>query len=148
MRAHIIATTAKHALIIYSQAGKSLMLQIWDSTPLLQARDAWKEWAIKFSVVIQNTKNKILEVADFRGLYQTLVNVFSKKCNSTVFYWIRIIRVFVGTKRDLYFGCSGLIIGIAIGLVIGIYIKRNEQVVRYMQAVQCLNYLGIEVKSL
>lgn len=53
--------------------------------------------------------------------------------------------VFVGTKRDIYFGCSGLIIGIAIGLAIGISIKRSEHVVRYMQAVQCPNYVGAEV---
>lgn len=45
----------------------------------------------------------------------------------------------------MYFGCSGLIIGIAIGLAVGICIKRREQVVRYMQAVQCLNYSGVEV---
>lgn len=51
----------------------------------------------------------------------------------------------LGTKRDMYFGCSGLMIGIVIGLAIGVSIKKREQVVRYMRAVQCLNYFGIEV---
>lgn len=45
----------------------------------------------------------------------------------------------------MYFGCSGLIIGIALGLAIGFSIKKKEKVVRFMRAVQCLNYFGIEV---
>lgn len=59
-----------------------------------------------------------------------------------IFYYPLVL----GTKRDLYFGCSGLIVGIVIGVAIGISVKKREQAVRYMQAIQCSNYLGIEVQ--
>lgn len=82
VQAEIMVTKVKDAFIIYSQAGKSLILRVWGSTPCLQTRDICKEVTIKLSLLIENTKIKILEVADFRSLYYTLLNVFSKKCNS------------------------------------------------------------------
>lgn len=83
VRSEIIATKVKDAFIIYAQTGKAVILRIWDSTSCLQARDIWKEVTIKFSILTERTKIKILEVADIRGLYHTLLNVFSKKCNNS-----------------------------------------------------------------
>lgn len=113
---------------------------------MLQLKNACKEGITKFAILVETGKVKILEVADLRGLYQTLLNLLSKKCKSLVSYFLFWNNFsFVGTKRDIYFGSSGIIVGIAIGIAIGISIKKKEQVVRYMQAIQCFNYLGIEV---
>ncbi|XP_074037321.1 reticulon-4-interacting protein 1, mitochondrial isoform X2 [Leptinotarsa decemlineata] len=51
---------------------------------------------------------------------------------------------FQGTTRDICFACSGLLIGGIIGLTIGVNLRKRQPVLRYMQAIQCSNYLGPE----
>lgn len=76
--------------IVYSQVGKSFILKIWDSAPVLQVRDIWTEGVIKLSVITESAKVKILNVADIKGFYQALLNVFSKKCKNILpFYVVR-----------------------------------------------------------
>lgn len=73
-------------LVVYSQAGKSFIFRIWDSAPVLQIRDLWKEGVVKLTVFVEATKVKILNAADLRGVYQALLNVFSKKCKTILYY--------------------------------------------------------------
>lgn len=46
------------------------------------------------------------------------------------------------------FGCVGFIIGGIVGVGIGMALRRYEPARRYMQAVQCLNYMGVEVSAI
>lgn len=147
VHADIVATKAKDILVIYTQAGKSILLRIWDSTPFLLAKDVWREGATKLITLVQATRIKILDIIDLKGIYYNLLDLISKKCKCKKFLKkTSVIHFVLGTKRDVYFGCSGLLVGVFLGVAIGLSIKRREQFVRYMQAVQSCNYLGLEVE--
>lgn len=82
MRAEIITTKAKDVLVVYTQAGKAFLLNLWESGTALQVKNFCKEGAVKFSVLIEKFKSKISDFADIKGFYYALVNVFSKKCKN------------------------------------------------------------------
>lgn len=54
---------------------------------------------------------------------------------------------FLGSKRDICFMTAGFICGGIVGVFFALSIKNKDSFVRYMQAVQCTNYLGIEVSG-
>lgn len=56
--------------------------------------------------------------------------------------------IFVGTRQNLYFGCAGFLLGGLIGFGIGIAMYKQQSYVRYMQAIQCIDYQGPNVCSI
>lgn len=42
----------------------------------------------------------------------------------------------LGTRRDVFFGCTGLLVGGVIGFSVGIAIRKHQPLLRYMQAIQ------------
>lgn len=43
------------------------------------------------------------------------------------------------------YGLAGFVIGATLGIVIGLSCHKKEKINRYMQAIQCRYYAGIEV---
>ncbi|KAJ8975536.1 hypothetical protein NQ317_003878, partial [Molorchus minor] len=125
VQANVVATKTKDALVLYSQQAKELTLRLWNSTNTEELK-----------VYLRELSNRILNNAkDFRTFviyYVNPQNIFQSAA-----------RVF-GTKRDIYFGCAGLIIGVVIGISIGLAVRKKEPILRYMQAIQCNHYLGCE----
>lgn len=82
-----------------------------------------------------------------KSVYESFVKTLGKQCIIWFFCcsvpWLPV--VILGTKQNVCFGCVGLIIGGAVGIAIGMSLRRYDPFRRYMQAVQCLSYLGIEV---
>lgn len=75
--------------------------------------------------------------------------MFWQKC----MYWFTVNNItlqfglfIVGSKRDVCFLCAGFICGTIAGAVLFVSVKKKNTVIRYMQAVQCINYLGVEVQ--
>ncbi|EFA07672.2 Reticulon-4-interacting protein 1, mitochondrial-like Protein [Tribolium castaneum] len=124
----LAAIHSKEILHQYSQQSKTALLQAWNSSYTQQAKASLRELWQYFVDLGERVQTNLLEHLDPEKLYYNLVKVLWKK-------W---------TKRDFCFLCAGFICGSIVGVVFAISIKKKESVIRYMQAVQCTNYLGIE----
>ncbi|KAJ8925282.1 hypothetical protein NQ315_009110 [Exocentrus adspersus] len=128
LQAELAASKTKEAIVLYSQQSKLLANQLWNCTAIEQLRNNITEFYFKIISAAKNIRVQVINVIDPRQIFENLVRVFGKK-------W---------TKRDIYFGCAGFIIGGIIGLGIGLLLQKKAVVPRYMQAIQCNHYLGAE----
>ncbi|KAJ8948122.1 hypothetical protein NQ318_008475 [Aromia moschata] len=128
LQAQLTASKTKDVLVFYSQQTKQLFAQFLNSKKAEQLKTFLKEVSDKVLIKARDVQGVIIYHANPQQIYRSIIRVFGKK-------W---------TKRDIYFGCAGLFIGIVIGISIGLAVRKKEPVVRYMQAVQCNQYLGCE----
>ncbi|XP_044265444.1 reticulon-4-interacting protein 1, mitochondrial-like [Tribolium madens] len=124
----LAAIHSKEVFHQYSQQSKTAILQAWNSSYTQQAKAGLRELWQYFVNLGDRVQTNLLEHLDPEKLYYNLVKVFWKK-------W---------TKRDFCFLCAGFICGSIVGVVFAMSIKKKGPIIRYMQAVQCTNYLGIE----
>ncbi|XP_063918806.1 reticulon-4-interacting protein 1, mitochondrial-like [Zophobas morio] len=124
----LAASQSKDLFQQYSEQSKSAALQVWNSSYSEQVKNSihalW-DYVVNLSVKAQQ---QLWQHLDPQKLYYSLAQVFWKK-------W---------TKRDVCFLCAGFVCGSAAGMIFALTIKKKESIVRYMQAIQCTNYLGIE----
>nr|CAI5828998.1 unnamed protein product [Callosobruchus analis] len=128
IQASIVASKAKDAFVLYVEKGRVIVLQLWHNAALEEIKQKLSESILKVINTAKEIKNNLLYYADPQEMYLALLSVFGKE-------W---------TRRDLFFACAGLLIGGSLGLMIGLSCRRTEPFVRYMQAIQCTNYLGTQ----
>ncbi|KAJ8931594.1 hypothetical protein NQ314_015456 [Rhamnusium bicolor] len=129
LQTELAATKTKDVLILYSQQCKLLVLKLWNSITAEQLKNNLKENGFKLISVAKDFYDRvIIYIASPRHLLQNLLREFGKK-------W---------TKRDIYFGCAGFLIGGIIGLTLGLALRKKDPILRYMQAIQSNEHLGTE----
>nr|CAH7720843.1 unnamed protein product [Callosobruchus chinensis] len=128
IQASIVASKAKDVFVLYVEKGRVVLLQIWQNAALEEIKQKLSESILKIINTAKEIKSNLLYYADPQEMYLALLSVFGKE-------W---------TRRDLFFACAGLLIGGSLGLMIGLSYRRTEPFVRYMQAIQCTNYLGTQ----
>ncbi|KAG5888342.1 hypothetical protein JTB14_014571 [Gonioctena quinquepunctata] len=127
VKTHLAFAKIKDILILLTERGNLLVLEVWNNPTLEDAKANMKSAALKLITSAKEMKSKMISYANPRQIYIAFVNIIGKK-------W---------TTRDICFACSGLMVGGLIGLSIGLTIRRKEAVLRYMKAIQCNNYLGV-----
>ncbi|VEN53884.1 unnamed protein product [Callosobruchus maculatus] len=128
IQASIVANKAKDVFVLYVEKGRAVLLQLWHNDAFEEIKHKLSESILKIISTAKEIKSHILYYADPQEMYLALLSVFGKE-------W---------TRRDLFFACAGLLIGGSLGLMIGLSYRRTEPFVRYMQAIQCTNYLGTQ----
>jgi NADPH:quinone reductase-like Zn-dependent oxidoreductase len=124
----LAASQSKDILHQYSEQSKSAIIQAWNSSHTTQLKSHVNElwnYIVKLGLKL---REELWCRLDPQALYYNLVKVFWKK-------W---------TKRDVCFLSAGFICGSIVGVIFALSIKKKGSVIRYMQAVQCVNYLGTE----
>ncbi|XP_044744976.1 reticulon-4-interacting protein 1, mitochondrial-like [Coccinella septempunctata] len=124
----LAASHSKDVFHQFSEHSKLLVSQVWNNSKTLELKEAFKEIWFYLIDVAEHVRYKIQFYSDPRRIYLGALGLFGRN-------W---------TKREIYIGLAGFVVGSIIGVVIGLSYHRQESVTRYMQAVQCRYYSGSE----
>ncbi|CAH0551046.1 unnamed protein product [Brassicogethes aeneus] len=128
VQGELLAIKSKEIFSQYITQTKSIILQAWNSSKLEHLKHQLKELWIYALTVGDSLKDRFLYFANPSHLILNFSKVFGRK-------W---------TSRDLCFCCAGFLAGGLVGIVVGLSLRKNESVVRYMQAIKCNHYLGAD----
>ncbi|KAL3286910.1 hypothetical protein HHI36_001395 [Cryptolaemus montrouzieri] len=124
----LVASQSKDFFHQYSEQSKALILQVWKSSKSIEVQEKLRDLFLYLVDIAEHIQYKVQFYADPRRIYLGFVGVFGR-C------W---------TRRDICFGLAGFFLGGMVGLAIGLAIRKEISITRYMQAVQCKFYLGSE----
>ncbi|XP_060536624.1 uncharacterized protein LOC132708352 isoform X2 [Cylas formicarius] len=128
MQVQLVSSKMKDLINAYLQQSRALIYQVWNSTKIEHMRLNMRELLNYLLAAAHDFKEKAVDVADPKRLYMFL-------------------KAFVGgrwSKREISLVCIGFLFGGLVGLTIGLSVRRKESTIRYMEAVQLNQYLGIE----
>uniref|UniRef100_A0AAR5Q2S6 Enoyl reductase (ER) domain-containing protein n=1 Tax=Dendroctonus ponderosae TaxID=77166 RepID=A0AAR5Q2S6_DENPD len=128
LEAGLVASKSKDLFLTYSQATQVLLSQVWQSHKLDHLKSNISQLLDYVLEISRDFTERAVDVADPKRLWMFLTGVLDGQ-------W---------SKREISIACAGFVVGGLVGVAVGFALRRRENTVRYMEAVQISHYLGPE----
>ncbi|KAH1001097.1 hypothetical protein HUJ04_013353 [Dendroctonus ponderosae] len=132
LEAGLVASKSKDLFLTYSQATQVLLSQVWQSHKLDHLKSNISQLLDYVLEISRDFTERAVDVADPKRLWMFLTGVLDGQ-------W---------SKREISIACAGFVVGGLVGVAVGFALRRRENTVRYMEAVQISHYLGRKVQRL
>ncbi|KAK9873825.1 hypothetical protein WA026_002183 [Henosepilachna vigintioctopunctata] len=124
----LVASRSRDLFHQCSEQSKALILQGWNSSKCIELQEVTRKIWHHIIEYAQILHSKVQFYTDPRRLYLNVIEVLRRN-------W---------TMKDIYLGFSCFLVGGMVGIAIGLAIRKNDTLTRYMHAIQCRYYLGPE----
>lgn len=127
----VAVTEGSKAISQLSYSTKNAVVHTLNSPTSIHIQEALRNFCSYCCTILDELRCSILYHCNPRMIIHSLTRVFGTE-------W---------SRRDVFFGCAGILVGSLFGIGIGIAFHKKGVVFKHMLAVQCTSYVGIEGAS-